>query len=323
MKKSSIVIIAILCVISILFVFCACQKGGDDATPSGQPSGNAPSGSIDSGETIPSGSIDSGSIDSGDTTPSGSVDSGEVPSGEPSPDLPSGEIESGETGSGEQPPEPVYVKSITDLIENYSDIVYSALNDYYLESIGRECMGRTFNTSKVLSVSWDIGNSDEISKIDLIIRYLADPITERYIICTANFDTDINVRELNKDNIRDTFQSKVDAMTSSQSYSFMYDTTIQSDRANLTKAICDKVFGENESATRYIVDRGYTGTDNILGEVHNFDVIEITDKVIKETHITIKNASSEEGFIANLENESYYYIHDDKSYTLSGNKITQ
>ena len=74
----SIAIIAILCIMSMLIAFGACQKGGDDATPSGQPSGNAPSGSVDSGE-IPSGSIDSGDIDSGDTVPSGSVDSGDAP----------------------------------------------------------------------------------------------------------------------------------------------------------------------------------------------------------------------------------------------------
>ncbi|MDE5911955.1 MAG: hypothetical protein K2H24_06440, partial [Clostridia bacterium] len=106
-------------------------------------------------------------------------------------------------------------------------------------------------------------------------------------------------------------------------YFFTYNTTIQFDRANLTKAICDKVFGENASATRYIVDRGYTGTDSKLGEVRNFAVIEITDTGIKETHITIKNASSDEEYIANLGDESKYYTHDEKSYTLSGNKITQ
>lgn len=321
MKKISIAIIAILCIITILFAFGACQKGGDDVAPSGQPSGNAPSGGIDSGEVMPSGSIDSGSIDSGDTTPSGSVDSGEVPSGEPSPDLPSGEIESGDIGSGEQPPEPVYVKSITDLVENYSDIVYSALNDCYLEVIGLDCLGRSFKTSKVLSTQWDIGNSDEISKIDLIMRYQADNSFERYIICTANFDTDINVKELNADNIRDTFQNKVDDMTSSQSYSFTYDTTIQCDRADLTKAICDKVFGENESATRYIVDNGYK-VDNTLGmEAREFKVVEITDTGVQEIGIRIKNSLSDDVYTANLENSSYYRTFNEKSYTLSGNKL--
>ena len=201
MKKISIAIIAILCIITILFAFGACQKGGDDVAPSGQPSGNAPSGGIDSGEVMPSGSIDSGSIDSGDTTPSGSVDSGEVPSGEPSPDLPSGGIDSGDIGSGEQPPEPVYVKSITDLVENYSDIVYSALNDYYLESIGLKCVGRTFNTSKVISTQWDVGNSDEISKIDLIMRYQGINGFENVVVCSANFDSLINIKELKVEDI--------------------------------------------------------------------------------------------------------------------------
>ena len=324
MKKKSIAIIAILCIMSMLIAFGACQKGGDDATPSGQPSGNAPSGSVDSGE-IPSGSIDSGNIDSGDTVPSGSVDSGDAPSGDQQPELPSGSISSGDVGSGENPPEeekPKYVESIRDLIENYSEIVYSALNDYYLEAIGKECLGRTFNTEKVISTEWDMGSSDEISKIELIMRYQADVITERYIICTTNIDA-INIKELHKDNIIEIFQSKVESMTSTQSYSFMYDTTIQTDRGALTKAICDKVFGENASATRYIVDNGYTVDTDLSMEARRFTVAEITDNCIQEISINIKNASNDEGYIINLENSSNYRIYNAKFYTLSGNKITQ
>ena len=68
---------------------------------------------------------------------------------------------------------------------------------------------------------------------------------------------------------------------------------------------------------------GYTGTDTQLGEVQRFTVIEITDTGIKEISINIKNASTDASLIANLGDESKYYTHDEKSYTLSGNKITQ
>ncbi|MDE6605321.1 MAG: hypothetical protein K2K85_04775 [Clostridia bacterium] len=324
MKKISIAIIAILCIMSMLIAFGACQKGGDEDTPSGQPSGNAPSGSVDSGE-IPSGSIDSGDIDSGDTILSGSVDSGDAPSGDQQPELPSGSISSGDIGSGENPPEeekPKYVESIRDLIENYSEIVYSALNDYYLESIGRECIGRTFNTSKVLSVSWDIGNSDKISKIDLIMIYENVNNYENIIVSSADFDSQINVKELKVEDIANVLQNKIDSTLYTSQYFFTYNTTIQFDRANLTKAICDKVFGENASATRYIVDNGYK-VDNTLNEAREFKVVEITNTGIQEISIRIKDASTDEGYIANLENPSYYRTFDEKSYTLSGNKITQ
>ncbi len=200
--------------------------------------------------------------------------------------------------------------------------MYSALNDYYLEAIGKECLGRTFNTEKVISTEWDMGSSDEISKIELIMRYQADVITERYIICTTNIDA-INIKELHKDNIIEIFQSKVESMTSTQSYSFMYDTTIQTDRGALTKAICDKVFGENASATRYIVDNGYK-VDNTLNEAREFKVVEITDTGIQEISIRIKYSSNnDEDYIANLENQSNYRTFSEKSYTLSGNKISQ
>lgn len=320
MKKISIAIIAILCVISILFAFGACQNGGDDATPSGQPSGNAPSVSIDSGESIPSGSIDSGSIDSGDTAPSGSVDSGEVPSGEPSPDLPSGEIESGDIGSGEQPPEPVYVKSITDLVENYSDIVYSALNDTFLESAGKSAFGsRVFNAENIVSVSWDVGTSDTISEIKFVATYANSDTDYTYGISSIQLNETIKIQDLNKDNITSTINNST--ANAVRGYTFRYDPTIQSDRADLTKAICDKLFGENESATRYIVD--VTSTLDTMGEARQFKVIEITNVDVKENTINIKSSSNDEGYIANLENPSYYRTVNENYYTLSGNKITQ
>ncbi len=325
MKKISIAIIAILCIMSMLIAFGACQKDGDEDTPSGQPNGNAPSGSVDSGE-IPSGSIDSGDIDSGDTVPSGSVDSGDAPSGDQQPELPSGSISSGDVGSGENPPEeenPKYVESIRDLIENYSEIVYSALNDYYLEAIGRECFGRTFKVSKVLNCAWDIGNDDEVSKIDLILFYESGNGFVEYVIDTAIINNPIKIKELHKDNIIEVFQSKVEGMTSTQSYSFTYNPTIQTDRGALTKAICDKVFGENASATRYIVDNG-AQHETTLKECREFKVVEITDTGIQEISIRIKYSSNnDEDYIANLENQSNYRTFGEKSYTLSGNKITQ
>lgn len=215
------------------------------------------------------------------------------------------------------------INNLDELISDYSDVVYNSLNSNCLETIGRNCLGRTFKTSKVLSTSWDLGNSDVISKIDLIMKYQADSITERYIVCSANLTTPINVKDLNKDNIASTFQNKTNNMTSSQSYSFMYNTSIQAERADLTNAICNKVFGENNNATRYIVDNGVK-VDNTLGmEVRQFKVAQITDNGIKETSIRIKNASSDAQFVTNLQNSTNYYTFEQKTYNLSGNKVQE
>ncbi len=323
MKKISIAIIAILCIMSMLIAFGACQKGGDEDTPSGQPSGNAPSGSVDSGE-IPSGSIDSGDIDSGDTIPSGSVDSGDAPSGDQQPELPSGSISSGDIGSGENPPEeekPKYVESIRDLIENYSDVVYSALVDNFLESAGKSAFGsRTFNAENLISVTWDIGTSDTISEIKFVATYSNSDTDYTYGVSSIKLNDTINVKDLNKDNIVSTIKNST--ATTVRYYTFRFDPTIQEGRAELTKAICDKVFGENASATRFIVDNGYK-LDNTLNEAREFKVVEITNTGIQEISIRIKDASTDEGYIANLENQSNYRTFDEKSYTLSGNKITQ
>ncbi len=323
MKKISIAIIAILCIMSMLIAFGACQKGGDEDTPSGQPSGNAPSGSVDSGE-IPSGSIDSGDIDSGDTVPSGSVDSGDAPSGDQQPELPSGSISSGDVGSGENPPEeekPKYVESIRDLIENYSEIVYSALTDNFLESAGKAMFGnRTFKAENLISVSWDLGNNDIISEIKIVTTYANNSTGNTYAIGSLILNDAINIKELHRDNIASPINSATATIV--KEYSFGYTTTTQEGRGALTKAICDKVFGENASATRYIVDNGQQ-VDNTLGmQAREFKVVEITDTGIQEISIRIKDASTDEGYIANLE-QSKYRTFDEKSYTLSGNKITQ
>lgn len=112
-------------------------------------------------------------------------------------------------------------------------------------------------------------------------------------------------------------------MTYTRIYRTNFNPTIQTDRGALTKAICDKVFGENASATRYIVDNGYTVDTDLSMEARRFTVAEITDNCIQEISINIKNASNDEGYIINLENSSNYRIYNAKFYTLSGNKITQ
>ena len=53
MKKKIIAIVAVLCIVCLSIMFVACDGTEKDK----QPSGNAPSGSIESGDNIPSGTV--------------------------------------------------------------------------------------------------------------------------------------------------------------------------------------------------------------------------------------------------------------------------
>ncbi len=313
MKKKSIAIIAILCIMSMLIAFGACQKGGDEDTPSGQPSGNAPSGSVDSGE-IPSGSIDSGDIDSGDTVPSGSVDSGDAPSGDQQPELPSGSISSGDIGSGENPPEEEKPKQPITNAE-----IISAFETYCQEGMINRCfLGMDINIDNISNEEWFlIKNEDEkIASAEYSCIYQSTSSNSYYARGKVVFENAISEEELSN--------GSTGKMTYTRIYRTNFNPTIQTDRGALTKAICDKVFGENASATRYIVDNGQQ-VDNTLGmQAREFKVVEITDTGIQEISIRIKYSSNnDEDYIANLENQSNYRTFSEKSYTLSGNKISQ
>ncbi len=61
---------------------------------------------------------------------------------------------------------------------------------------------------------------------------------------------------------------------------------IQEENDTFTDQLCDKLFGVNYDATRYIIE-GSESLDADLGQVKLFTVIEITDSVIKENTIKL------------------------------------
>ncbi len=212
------------------------------------------------------------------------------------------------------------IESIQDLIGKYSNVVYDALNDNFLESAGKSAFGsRTFKAENLVSVTWDIGTSDTISEIKFIATYANSDTDYTYGVSSIKLNDTINVKDLNKDNIVSTINNST--ATTVRDYTFRFDPSIQDERAELTNAICDKVFETNGTViNRYIVDNGYK-VDNTLNESREYKVVEITENGIEEISIRIKDASDDNGYISNLENTSNYRTFDKNSYKLSGNKV--
>ena len=306
MKKITFAIIAILCVACMVFAFAACQPTDEkqpDANPSGQPSGSinsgniTPSGSVDSGEVIPSGSVNSGEVTSGD------INSGEqIPSGS----ISSGEIPSGEIGSGEQE------QPITN-----EDIIQALDANCAISMISRCFLGMNINLDNISNTNWYVIKDEDgnITGAEYSCNYQSSSSNSYFALGKVVFETSISEKDL--------LDGEIGNATYSRVYRMNFDHNIQEDRADLKNAICDKLFGENENAIRYIVDNGNTANDSKLGTARMFTVVEIADNGVKETAINLKTSSSDTEYITRLENEANYRITSEKSYTISGELITK
>ena len=120
---------------------------------------------------------------------------------------------------------------------------------------------------------------------------------------------------------QDLKDGKIGNVNYTRTYIFDYISTIQIERNLLTNAICDKVFGENESATSFIDDKGNTANDPQLGTARMFTVVQITEDGVKEISINIKTSSNDAEYIGKLSDISNYRTYYEKSYTISGVKV--
>lgn len=202
--------------------------------------------------------------------------------------------------------------------------IIAALESYFLYPVLRNYIGRTFTQEKlsnVISSEWYLKNNS--NSMEVIIRYNEGSGYTNYIVFVVDFVNNIDFSSINKTNLSSVIeQSAANATYNLPTYSFMYNESMLTERAELKNAICDKVFGENESATRFIKDNGYSGTDTQLGEVRQFTVVEITEDGVKEISINIKNSSNDTEYISKLSNSSNYRTYDEKSYDISGTKLS-
>lgn len=256
----------------------------------------------------------------------------------------------------EQAPDPIdpdnpdpeeKIENVQDLIAKYAITVKTALNDNYLYTMGRQCIGRAFKTEKVLDTQWYVNSGENISKIEVVFKYDVGNGFVSYRIGTIELSSPINVKSLTKDTIANVLAENSSDATYTQAYSCGYDDQMATERTELKNVLCDKFFGENESATRFIRDIGIThgypypkksewGVDK-CGFSACFTIIEITENQVKEATVYIcqdqgytnqywhDDAKMLELYKNNLR-DGYYAVgypgvDDKKSYTISGVKV--
>ncbi len=230
-----------------------------------------------------------------------------------------------DTGSTIDPTKPGQeINSIDDLVKNYSSELASALENNFLDKIGKTLYGRTlFDSNKLLSTSWDIGTNDTISEIKLISTYKTSSTSNTITVGTIKLATPIIVKDINKDNMNTIWASNVNSSTYSGDYSFNYQVAEQGTRDALVDAIFEaNGIAKTEGATRLFVDGGSRVDDELKGSAHEFKVAEITDNGIQEFTILVKEANNDTGYINNLKNSSNYRIYSEKSCSYSSNQVS-
>ena len=159
----------------------------------------------------------------------------------------------------------------------------------------------TVSENNISNVTWYIAKDDKnITGVNLIFNYLRTSQADHINLYKVDFGLPLTVQ-----NIRN---NELGKLVFTEIYSKSYNPTIQAEHTDLTNAICDKLFGEKTNAARYIINNGYTATDEQFGDASRYTVIEITDTNIREESVNIEYANTDEKLIANLADSTKYYI---------------
>ena len=173
-----------------------------------------------------------------------------------------------------------------------------------------------FNANNISNPSWYITKeSGKITSADVTFNYIDTTTKFDYVaLYKIDFEAPITSPDIKNGEIGTTIFTKI--------YYNAFNRSIQSAHADLTNAICDKLFGANANATRYIIDEGHDSIDPQLGDSKMFSVIEVTDTYLKQKSIKIASASTDEGMVNNLSNASKYYTYgEEKSHAITGKKL--
>lgn len=209
-----------------------------------------------------------------------------------------------------------YEKPLTwDDISN--EQILNLFNEKIAMEAAKKCMGEfvTITETNYSVVNWYITKDNKtIKSANVLCKYLRSEISNTIILCNVTFS-----KPLTPQNIQN---EEIETPTYKSIYSKIFNPQIQEQHTALTNAICDTLFGAKTGATRYIIDNGNDALDPTLGNSTAFTVIEITDMEIREKSIKIKYASTDEGYIENLKDETNYYTYgDDKNIAITGEKL--
>lgn len=171
------------------------------------------------------------------------------------------------------------------------------------------------NENTVTNIMWYITKDKEnITSVTLVFTYERTEAAHHINLYKIDFST-----PLTPQNIKN---NETNAPAYTELYSKTISPTIQAEHTALTNAICDKLFGENTTATRYIINNGNDSLDPKLGNSTSYTGIEVTDSYIKEQPIKIAYSNTVDGFVENLKNSAKYYISsEEKSIVITGDKL--
>lgn len=215
-------------------------------------------------------------------------------------------------------------ENVDEAVNDYSAEITAALDANFLEAAGKKCFGRTFDSTKLTDVTWDIGNGETITEIKMIMNYQTSEQNIYYAIEKITLANAIDVKTITKDNLNEIFETAVTGATYSQDYILSYNPEKQNDRNDLVNAIFE-AYGMTkecpEGAVRYYIDEGATVDTILQSEVRMFKVIEITEIGVNEISLMIKNSANDNEYIEKLLDQTNYRITSEKSYTMDGEKL--
>lgn len=171
------------------------------------------------------------------------------------------------------------------------------------------------NETTVKNIIWFVTkDGDNIASVNLVFTYERTETAHHINLCKIEFTS-----PLTPQNVRN---NETGTSTYTEIYSKTIPPTIQTEHTALTNAICNKLFGEKQNATRYIIDNGFVAANPQLGDVSTFTVIEVFNNHIKENSIAITYANTDDGLISNLNDTTKYLTYGDaKNIAITGDKL--
>lgn len=232
-----------------------------------------------------------------------------------------GEQGGGNENEGGDHKEETQIGSIEELATTYSAEMNEALNGAFKDKIYAKSFKniKGFSEDKIVSSTWDVGNSDEISEIKLLTIYQSNENECLVNVGKVTLKQSINIENLTKENLNEIFANA--DTTASSVYDFSYNPSIQTEKSGIMNKILSTLGNKENNAEYVIKDNSSSTDDELKSMVKEYIILKITSNEIQEFSIKIKGVTDEE-CITNLSNSSNYKVYNEKSCTLDGLKIS-
>lgn len=215
-------------------------------------------------------------------------------------------------------------ESVTDLIENYSEYVHTALNENFYKTITRICFGRTFDESKLVEPEWRIVHeNNEITGFQFISKYANTDLNEQFKVGNITLEGNLSILDFVDENAGEKFATASENATYSSDFAFGYLKAEQGTRDDLLNAIFEaKGMGYEapEGAQRFIVESNSL-IDDIVGEATQFKIMQLDNEKATSCSLIIRRASNDETLIEYLNESDNFRFDFEQSVEIKGEKI--